>query len=630
MALPVRKNRPLLLGAIAGFLAALVAIGLARTGWWSSAEDRAQALLLLRAARPVNPQVVVLGIDDAAYQAFSPFRRKQLARIIEAVHAAGAKAVGLDLWFVTTAVDGAEGDAALGRALREAGAAQAVPCATEEPADPAALRAKLAPLALPEGPAPALACPGVLLPSASLLEGASLVEVELPHARSSRARGVALFVDTAGVRLPTLALQVLSAAEHAPIEQLPDGARVGSRVVHASPDGTAVVGVRGDLPEVSMWEAAQSIGNSEPPRLGPDFAAAFRDKLVLIAPTSRLLRDVGEGPSGGLVPLVALHVSLLSDLLEGRSLREVPRGAMDLATLLLAGLLVAVALLLRPPVAAVSLAVVLLGILGGSLMAVKSGWVPLPLEPALAAALAFLSALGARLVTQERDRALLQDAFGAYVDPAVVERVLADPERYLALGGARRELSVLFSDIQGYTGLSNALPPAQVMELLREYLDVMTRLVRAHGGRVDKIMGDGIMAVFGDPVPDANHPRSAVSAALAMQREMVRLTDRWREAGQATLAIRVGVATGDVFVGNIGAPGAKIEYTVLGPTVNLAARLESKAPAGGVLVSEATRAACGEGFAFERVQGLVLKGFEGEQVAHLARAAQPSLKQSAG
>jgi adenylate cyclase len=229
--------------------------------------------------------------------------------------------------------------------------------------------------------------------------------------------------------------------------------------------------------------------------------------------------------------------------------------------------------------------------------------------------LAFAAALGTRTVLRERERGILRSAFGSYVDPEHLERILDAPEKYLALGGARKVVTLLFSDIQGYTGLSNSLPAETVIGLMREYLSAMTEHVRAHGGRVDKIMGDGIMAVFGDPVPNAEHAKAAVRVALEMQRTLSKLRAQWVKEGAGALAIRIGIATGEVFVGNIGSPGAKLEYTALGPTVNLAARLEGRAGPGGVLVSAATREAIGADFEVTPVPGLQLKGFAEPQDA---------------
>ena len=232
-----------------------------------------------------------------------------------------------------------------------------------------------------------------------------------------------------------------------------------------------------------------------------------------------------------------------------------------------------------------------------------------PLAPLLAGLGAFAGALTLRHSLRAHDRQLLRSAFGSSLEPAMLERVLARPDQYLSFGGAKKNLSILVCDIKGYTGVANEVSAGQVVQLLREFLEAMTRVVKKHEGRVDKILGDGLVAVFGDPIPNDNHAVSAVTVGMQLLQEVGRLQHRWAGEGMKGIAIRLGVATGEVFVGNIGAP-EKIEYTVLGPTVNLASRLEGRAPPGGMLVAEETYQACRQTFSFRAVQGLALRGFQ--------------------
>ncbi|MFN7134032.1 MAG: adenylate/guanylate cyclase domain-containing protein, partial [Myxococcales bacterium] len=143
-------------------------------------------------------------------------------------------------------------------------------------------------------------------------------------------------------------------------------------------------------------------------------------------------------------------------------------------------------------------------------------------------------------------------------------------------------------------------------------------------------MGDGILAVFGDPVPTPDHARRAVEVALAMQERVAQLRERWQQRFGVELAIRIGIATGEVFVGNIGSRAAKIEYTAIGPPVNLAARLEGQSPPGGVLVCRQTRTGCGEAFLFEEVPPLTVKGFAEPQQAFLAARSEDAPRAVAG
>ncbi|MBI5410958.1 MAG: GAF domain-containing protein [Nitrospirae bacterium] len=173
-----------------------------------------------------------------------------------------------------------------------------------------------------------------------------------------------------------------------------------------------------------------------------------------------------------------------------------------------------------------------------------------------------------------------------YLSPNLVEDVMNRKE-VLTLGGKRVNCSVLFADICGFTPLSQKLEPEQVVGLLNEYFTAMTDIIFQYQGTLDKFIGDAIMAVFGAPVVTPSHARNAVSAAIAMQKEARRLREKLGREGTPAFQIRIGVNSGDVVAGNIGAP-SRIEYTVIGDHVNLASRLESSASPDGILISGAT------------------------------------------
>jgi adenylate cyclase len=163
--------------------------------------------------------------------------------------------------------------------------------------------------------------------------------------------------------------------------------------------------------------------------------------------------------------------------------------------------------------------------------------------------------------------------FGRYVSPAVMEELLKNPD-LAALGGQRRDVTILFADIRGFTSYSENKQPEEVVARLNSYLDEMTGVVFRHGGTLDKFLGDGLMAIFGAPLPLENHAVRAVACALDMQRAVSRLNDEWMSNGQKPLAIGIGINSGSVLVGNVGSQ-ERMDYTVIGEDVNLASRLES-------------------------------------------------------
>lgn len=187
---------------------------------------------------------------------------------------------------------------------------------------------------------------------------------------------------------------------------------------------------------------------------------------------------------------------------------------------------------------------------------------------------------------ESREKAVLRRSFEAYFPPAVVEKIVAEPE-YISARGERKELTILFSDIRNFTSFSSTLDPDHIRRLLNEYFDAMVEIVFRFGGTVDKYIGDGLMVFFGDPEPQADHATRAVRAAIDMQKTTRLLGERWEREGGFAFQVRIGINTGEVVVGNMGSR-RRLSYTVLGAPVNLAQRLESNAPPGGILISQRT------------------------------------------
>jgi adenylate cyclase len=192
--------------------------------------------------------------------------------------------------------------------------------------------------------------------------------------------------------------------------------------------------------------------------------------------------------------------------------------------------------------------------------------------------------LGAGLDWLERRR--VRQAFGRYLSPQVADAVLADAP---SLVGQRRQVSVLFSDLRGFTTLSETMAPEEVARRLDEYFEVMTRIIFQHGGMVNDFIGDAVMAVFGAPLADPDHALHAVQTALAMDEQLQSLNGRWAEAGLPSLRMGIGIHSGDVFAGNVGGR-ARTKYTIVGDTVNVGSRVEglNKELGTTILVTEAT------------------------------------------
>jgi adenylate cyclase len=186
----------------------------------------------------------------------------------------------------------------------------------------------------------------------------------------------------------------------------------------------------------------------------------------------------------------------------------------------------------------------------------------------------------------EGERRFLRETFGRYLSDAIVDRLLASPEG-LALGGAVRRVTIMMTDLRGFTSLAEQLPPERACALINNYLTVMTDVIVRHGGTIDEFIGDAILALFGAPEGGPDDAARAVACAVEMQLAMVEVNARNRAAGLPEVEMGIGLNTGDVAVGNIGSP-KRAKYAVVGSAVNLAARIESYTTGGQVLISQST------------------------------------------
>jgi adenylate cyclase len=233
----------------------------------------------------------------------------------------------------------------------------------------------------------------------------------------------------------------------------------------------------------------------------------------------------------------------------------------------------------------------------------------LALTPALVAILGgYISSTVYHFITERKQRLLIKSMFSTYVNPAVVDELVANPER-LVLGGRREELTVLFSDIEGFTTFSQKMEPERLVALLNEYLSVMSDVVFRNKGTLDKYEGDAIMAFWGAPIPQEDHPLLACRTALQMKDQLAALNAEWLQQGKPHLNIRIGINTGTMVVGNMGSAG-KFAYTVIGDSVNLASRLEgaNKEYRTTIMVSERTYGFVRDAILARKLDKITVKG----------------------
>jgi adenylate cyclase len=297
--------------------------------------------------------------------------------------------------------------------------------------------------------------------------------------------------------------------------------------------------------------------------------------VVLVGFTAHGLMDVRPTPFDPNMPGVEIQATALANLMEGRGLRRLASLALveAVAVLVLAALGPLVLPRLGPLGGTVVALAVGLAVFGVAHAGFRGGTWILLLPPLAALGVGHVGSVTYQVLTEERKRHEIKMAFRQYVPPAVVERLGRDPEA-LTFGGERKVLTVLFSDIRGFTTFSERHSPEEVVATLREYLSAMVDIVFRHRGTLDKFMGDAIMAFFGAPFENPEHALQACRAAVEMSQLLERLNEKWKAEGREPLGAGFGISTGEMLVGNLGST-QRFTYTVIGDQVNLCARLES-------------------------------------------------------
>ncbi|MFL6300330.1 MAG: CHASE2 domain-containing protein [Terriglobales bacterium] len=347
-----------------------------------------------------------------------------------------------------------------------------------------------------------------------------------------------------------------------------------------------------------------------PPEVQRYPAEYFRNKIVIVGASAAAAYDAHPTPFGTVAPGMLAHATAIDNLLHGEAIRPAPSWLAVFAILVMAALGSGILIRIQSGWwALLSLAVTIALYVAICFLSFGAAhfWMPM-VSPLGVLTVSYVGSGAVRYTTTGRELRRTRGTLDRYVAPQLVDYVL-EHINDVNLAGEKRELTIFFSDVRNFTTLTEGTPPMELIALLNEYLAAMTEIIFKYEGIVDKFIGDGILAHWGAFTPGKNHALLAAQASLEMLERLKELNKKWESEGRKQLAIGIGLNTGDVIFGNVGA-GKKIEFTVIGDAVNLAARLESltKEYKTLIIISEFTLAKLGNMAAVEPLGGVKVKG----------------------
>lgn len=559
-------KRPVAIALLAG-----LAIGaLAALNVFSPSERRLDDRLYFPGKS--QPDIVIVGIDDASLQGVGrwPWDRQTMARLVSDLGA--AKIIGLDVNFPSASPDPVL-DQGLADIIRRNGKV-VLPIDVGYLADGKTVASTTSPIP-------------VIADSAAAVAHASITP------------------DVDGVvrRLPLTVTAVDGNTYHAFAEIV--ARRAGARPTGIPLDrqGSLLIPFIGPPGKFRFVSASEVLSGAVP-------YEAFRDQIVFVGGTAASFRDQYHVPTSGaaLMSGIEIHASLANAFLSGNYLRTSGSGLAALICLILA-LAVGITIpLVRVRTGLIVVSAIALGYAGVAVLTAYLGVFLPVLNPLLAVILSYIAVTVYRFVKVNRERQELRSAFEKYVSPSVINSVMAHPET-LALGGDRRRMSVLFSDLRGFTSLSEHMDPTQTVAVLNSYLNAMTEIVFEEHGVLDKYMGDAIMSFWGAPVEDKHHAERAIRTAIRMRDRIVDLNRTAFFGPGIGLRAGIGISTGEMVVGNIGSH-RHFDYTVIGDTVNLGSRIEGLTKTYGteILATEETVKGLSKDFTVRQLDRVAVKG----------------------
>jgi adenylate cyclase len=566
-----------------------------------------------------NVHLRLIAIDEASMNAPNdpqhpglgqfPWPRSLYGQLLAKLHAAGAKVATFDVDFFEPAPDPSN-DAAFAAGMRQ-----------QPTVLPFAITTTTGGVPFVEGPPPLLAHAARALGSSTIdTPGGLVLGQELViTARDAQQHVVATY--------PSLAAQTVQSWAGLPIAAIDGGhARFGDHTIPLDGEGkllmlpflsqeTVDLGGAGGpasragttIETVSFFQAVSFV---DALKFDPATMRAFaQGNVIVIGSTAQALGDFINTPYGRF-PGVFANMRMMDQLMRGHLITRVPEW-LDLALIALIPLLVGFAVTQLPPARGMITGIAIVVVYSAAAIALYGytlHWINL-IHVDGATLMAALLVASYRSFTEGTDKRVIREMFGKHVSPALVEHMLAndDPLKALDLSGKRTDVTIFYSDIRGFTAMSEKMTPEEIYGALNEYFEAMCRIVFAYGGYVDKFIGDCLMAVFSAPTPRPDDAYLAVRCAWEQQQKIASMMESWAAQGRPVFTVGMGLNSGDVVMGNLGSAD-RLNYTVIGDNVNTASRLYNVAKGGQIIISESTYNQVKDRFVVNELTPVFVKG----------------------
>lgn len=546
----------------------------------------------LRGAETPSGGIVIVAIDDFSFNWTGlqwPWPRSYLAEIVDQINKGGGKVVGVDILLAEPDEKQPDNDAQFAKSLGETPAAVSV-------------------IQIDKGRGQGFETESLTQPLSvyrDVLDGMGVTSFKSDE--DAIVRNVVAYSAFQGKTYPHWAFEIarLYLNVDAPVFTA-SGAQFNGRMIPLRAGLLPVyfAGPAGTYPTYSASDVHDGITLEE----NPD---AFRGKIVLIGATALTLQDIFPTPfsASDPTPGVEIVANAVDTILNGKFLTYAPPWMSLLIVIAAAGLAYLIALSRRPSLTVMLLGVSIAAYLVIAFILFSSQRYILPtIAPTVMLFLGVILPTLEQAVSQEREKRRVRNLFSRFISPQMVDQMMKTQD--INSLNKRADLTIIFSDIRGFTTLSEKMTPEGVVALLNPYLEAMSQVIYKHGGTVDKYEGDAIIAFFGEPVPYKDHAVRALRAAMDMRKSLAELREKWAQEGRPSqIEMGVGINSGEVFVGLLGSE-QRINYTVIGDNANLAARLQdlTKTYAWPILVSESTYQQIKDEFDAELADAVTVKG----------------------